>query len=74
MSINRLLGLERIESSTTDLPTLSASGFMACPLPLQPSASAGAPLLPNVYQLALEQAREALRASRWQRCYAVSCN
>jgi hypothetical protein len=72
MSVNRLLGLDRLESSKT---ALSASGgFMICPLVWQPPLAGPMPLLQQVYQLALEQAQAAARKSRWNRCYTVSLN
>jgi hypothetical protein len=74
MSVNRLFGWERSESPAIPVSTQSTSGFIVYPLVWPQPAAGPAPLLQQLYQLALEQAQEAVRASRWQRCYAVSCN
>jgi hypothetical protein len=74
MSVHRFIGWDRSEPSTASVSAPSTGGFIVYPL-LWPQPAAGpAPLLQQVYQLALEQAQQAARASRWQRLYAASCN
>jgi hypothetical protein len=74
MSLHRFFAQERSEPAALGLPGQSTGGFIVYPL-LWPQPAAGpAPLLQQVYQLALEQAQQAARASRWQRYFAFSRN
>jgi hypothetical protein len=58
-------------------PAVSAAGFVVCPAPLMGAhcmVGGGAGWTQELYRLAHEQARAALRASLYERAWAASRN
>jgi hypothetical protein len=63
-----------VSEKASDVPALSVSGFVVCPLMTAQPMTTQLMLWQQVYQAAWEQARAVSLPSRLERLQAVSCN